>query len=98
MSEFISTDVDIAFDIASGFTIDDIDAITIRIERDEFSVTKTLGSGITLVDGYFVLSVRSTDITETGLHSVYARITDKGGRLRGIRLKPDTIDFVRFPI
>lgn len=98
MSLFIKTDVDIAFDISLGFAADDVADMTIQLEKGDFALTKTLGAGITLVDGSFVMSIARTEVTTTGSYDVYARITDQGGKQRGISLSPSKIQFDKFPI
>lgn len=98
MSEFIKTDVDIAFDIGSGFTLADVANITIQIKKGDFELTKSLGNGVYEVDGSFVLSVARTEVVSAGVYDLHARITDTSGKQRGIRLEPNTITFVDFPI
>lgn len=98
MSLFIKTDVDIAFDIALGFTVADVSNITVMLEKGDFVLTKSLGSGITEVDGSFIVSIARTEITTTGVYDLYARITDTGGKQRGISLSPSKVEFVKFPI
>lgn len=98
MSLFIKTDVDIAFDISLGFVEADVADITIQLEKGDFTLTKTLGSGIALLDGSFILSILRTEILTTGDYDVYARITDQGGKQRGISLSPAKLTFSKFPI
>lgn len=98
MSLFIKTDVDIAFDIAMGFTVDDVTDITIQMEKGDFTLTKALGAGIELVDGAYVMSIERTEITTTGVYDLYARITDTGARQRGVSLSPSKVTFDKFPI
>lgn len=100
MSEFIKTDVDIAFDIApdAGFSLSDVTSMTIRLEKGDFALTKTLNNGVTPHEGSFILSIARTDILTTGDYDLYVRITDQAGKQRGIKLNPRQIAFEKFPI
>lgn len=100
MSEFIKTDVDIAFDIDAnaGFSTTDVANMTIRLEKGDFALTKTLNNGVTPYEGSFILSIARTDILTTGPYDLYVRITDQAGKQRGIKLSPKQIEFEKFPI
>lgn len=97
MSFYIKTDIDIALDIEAGFALSDVAGMTIWIEMGDFSLVKTLGNGITQHEEGFVLSIARTEIAATGEYALYARITDQGGKQRGIRISPKTLKFEKFP-
>ncbi len=98
MSLFVKTDVDIAFDIALGFVAADVANIIIQLEKGDFILTKSLGLGIQQDNNSFILSIARSEILTTGSYDVYARITDPGGKERGISLSPAKLEFTKFPI
>ena len=98
MSLFVKTDIDIPLDMAAGFTLSDVAGMTVRLEKGSFSLTKTIGAGIVQHEQGFVMSIRRSEIQGVGLHRLYVRITDQGGRQRGIDAERNTVEFVRFPI
>ena len=98
MSLFIKTDIDIALDIEDGFTMADASSLTFRMQMGDFSLTKTIGNGITRLPDYFVLSISRFEINSSGSYDLFARITDQGGKQRGLSVSPKKLVFDKFPI
>jgi len=98
MTLFAKTDVDLPFDIEGGFTATDVAGMTIQLVKGDFTLEKTLGAGIVQNGSEFILSLARTEILTTGDYNVYVRITDQGGKQRGISVIPKKLTFDKFPI
>ncbi|MDG5498957.1 hypothetical protein [Marinobacter sp. BGYM27] len=98
MTLFVNTDVDLPFDIVKGFAIEDVKDVTILLRKGDFGLEKSLGAGITILDGAIIFSIARDEIATSGAYDIYARVTDQGDKQRGIILSPNKITFQKFPV
>jgi len=93
----IYTDTDVEIPITlSGVDVVDVAGMTIGLFLNGTKVTeKTIGAGITLVDGQYILRIDDTDIVTPGNYVLACNVTATDGDLLGLTPSPDLLRFER---
>jgi hypothetical protein len=96
---YVSTDVDIPIEIATGasFVTSDISDIEIILtKRDDATVSKSYKystGGIDITGGVITLLIDKLDITLSGSYGIKILMTDTASQVRGLTPCPATLQF-----
>ena len=92
---YIASDVDVTLTITSGFTVSDIDDLSLTLTKGATVITKTLGAGELAISGSGVVGVIDrTDVTEAGYYDISLVLThDSSTKQTRLTPDPETIQF-----
>lgn len=81
--------------ISGGFTVSDIDDLSLTFTRGSTTITKILGAGELAISGTDVIgTIDKTDITEAGYYDISLVLThDSSTKQTRLTPCPDTIQF-----
>lgn len=92
---YVNSHTVVTFTIVSGFSVSDIVSMTVNLTLISNSISKSLGSGLTINDPNIVMEIESSDITQHGIYKIHVEITDTNGDLKRVTPCPETIEFYR---
>lgn len=76
----LNSDTQLVFRFGDNIDIDDITELTYQLGQRQYNnIQKTIGNGITRVDGTYVVQLDQADLHTRGLFKQYLQVTDSTG-------------------
>lgn len=84
----------ISFGTLTGFTLSDVNDLSVNLSRGTESITKTKsGGGVQIVSGTMFFSITETDVTVAGAYRLTVILTDTEGNTIRLTPCPESLTF-----